>query len=222
MRDWLRGEGYDVPSRGRIKGSLAEEYYQAHPSHRPAGSVRLLPGPGDDPGEFEDLGILLPDGVDSEPPGRAETGEGERAPEVREAPRADPEPAHARKEWRKQPKGQPAKASRVTVAVRTDIDAKISLALEIPGRVWQARDPVCGGTFVEQRPAIASALTEIVCQSADLVAWFAGSGGQFMLYLNLTAACWPVATVVMAHHVYHSIGQAEDMQQPGYQEYPAA
>jgi hypothetical protein len=86
--------------------------------------------------------------------------------------------------------------------------------LEIPGRVWEARDPVCGGTFVAQRPAISSALTDIVCQSPDLIAWFTGSGGAFMLWLNVAAACWPVLTVIMAHHVYHSIEQGADGQVP--------
>jgi hypothetical protein len=100
----------------------------------------------------------------------------------------DPPPAHGRREWRKG-KGGPrpprAKPSKVTAGIRNDIDAKISFALEIPARVWEARDPVCGGTFVEQRPEISAALTEIVCQSPDLIAWFAGGGGQFMLYLFL-------------------------------------
>jgi hypothetical protein len=102
--------------------------------------------------------------------------------------------------------------------MRTDIDAKISLMLEIPGRVWEARDPVCGGTFVTQRPEISAAFTDIVCQSPDLVAWFTGGGGQFMLWLNVMAACWPVLTVVMAHHVYHSIevGEPADQDQVRY------
>jgi hypothetical protein len=98
----------------------------------------------------------------------------------------------------------------VTQVTRRDIDAKISLGLTISGSVWAARDPLCGGTFMEQRGEISGALTEIVCQSADLIAWFSGSGGQFMLWLNLAAACWPVATAVMAHHVYHSVTMEPD------------
>lgn len=223
MRAWLRGEGHTVPSRGRIRGQLAELYYDEFPDRRPEGSVRLLPSPGmtdDEIAEWEDLGELVPSGVESDAGGRTEpTADGGEPP----GPVRDPEPAHGRKEWRKGARGKaPAKTARVTVGVRTDINAKISFALEIPGRVWQARDPTCGGTFVEQRPQIADALTEIVCQSSDLVAWFSGSGGQFMLYLNLAAACWPVATVVMAHHVYHTIeAQAPDAQQPDWQDYAA-
>ena len=92
--------------------------------------------------------------------------------------------------------------------MRQDIHAKISFAIEIPGRVWQARDPVCGSVFVQQRDDIAGALTDIVCQSADLVKWFTGPAGNFMLFMNLAGAAWPVVTVAMAHHVYHSIEDA--------------
>jgi hypothetical protein len=77
--------------------------------------------------------------------------------------------------------------------------------LELPGQVWKARDPLCGGVFVTQRPEIADALTDIVCDSADLVDFFTGTGGAFMKYLKLGAALWPVAEVVMAHHVVHSV-----------------
>ena len=143
---------------------------------------------------------------------------------------ADPGPAHARKDWRKTAGGGEHARSggsrqaprRVTVTVRTDINAKISLVLEVPGRVWQARDPVCGSAFIEQRPAIADALTEIVCNSPDLVAWFAGQGGAFMLWFNLIMAVWPVAMTAAAHHVYHTISEDQgDITQPDYQDYAA-
>ena len=128
-------------------------------------------------------------------------------------PPPDEPPLHATRQWRDRRSAGKGRAAarppRITSAVRGDIDAKISFALEIPGRLWQARDPVCGTVFVEQRPDISAALTDIVCQSADLVAWFTGPGGNFMMVLNLMAACWPVITMAMAHHVYHSIEDAE-------------
>ena len=125
-------------------------------------------------------------------------------------PGADEGPGHARKDWRKQqqagraPKGG-GRAVRVTVSVRADISAKVSMPLAIAGSIWEARDPLCGGTFVRQRPDIADALTDIICDSADLVAFFTGPGGAFMKYLNLGAALWPVIEVAAAHHVYHSV-----------------
>jgi hypothetical protein len=105
------------------------------------------------------------------------------------------------------PRKTPFKPRKVTVSVtmRADISAKVSMPLAIAGSIWEARDPLCGGTFVRQRPDIADALTDIICDSADLVAFFTGPGGAFMKYLNLGAALWPVIEVAAAHHVYHSI-----------------
>ena len=221
IRAWLRDQGEHVSDRGRLSAADQEKYYRAHEHERPAGSVRLLPGPEDDVDSWEDMGVIGPES-DGEP---FEPFRDERVPpEPPEAVSVDPEPAHARKEWRRGGGQQRAKAkpTRVTAGIRGDINAKISFALEIPGRIWQARDPACGGTFVEQRPQISDALTEIVCQSPDLIAWFSGSGGQFMLWLNLAAACWPVATVVMAHHVYHTLEEGPvDAQQPDYGQYAA-
>jgi hypothetical protein len=231
MRAWLRANGHQVSSRGRVRGELAELYYGEFPGMRPAGSVALLPGPDDDLDSWDDMGMAIPDPF-SEPHSAAETPPGpqryEAIPEDGEAGSvaSDSPPAHAGKEWRKQQgksaPGAGARRGKVTASIRGDISAKISFALEIPGQLWKARDPICGGTFVEQRPDIADALTDIVCDSPDLVAFFAGPGGAFMKYMKLAAACWPVATVVMAHHVYHSLEeQPVDAQQPDYANYAA-
>jgi hypothetical protein len=190
----------------------------------PARPVRGLPGPDDpvwdDPDSTIDLGELAPDdapdtsGHDAEPAGAEDQPVREAGPAA-----PDPPPLHGKRNWAKDAGRQqqaPRKPGRITAGIRNDIDAKISFALEIPGRVWQARDPLCGGTFVQQRPEISAALTEIVCQSPDLVQWFAGGGGQFMLWLNLAAAAWPVATVTMAHHVYHSVEIGEPEPEQNY------
>jgi hypothetical protein len=193
---------------------VKNKWVRGHAARGPAAAVRPLPGP-DDPAwddDSLDIGELAPDDIASAPiPDAAEPAE----PPLRVAGPAapDPPPAHGKRDWRRQDKPRP-KVLRITAGVRNDIDAKISFALEIPGRVWMARDPLCGGTFVQQRPEISAALTEIVCQSPDLVQWFAGGGGQFMLWLNLAAACWPVATVTMAHHVYHTVELEESPVEP--------
>ena len=169
-----------------------------------------------------DLGVAEPEPELAHPAEDWQPG-----PEPGPAPPDDTGPAHARRDWHKKaapPRKGSAKAPpRVTAGVRADIDAKLSFALEIPGRIWAARDPLCGGTFVEQRAEISAALTEIICTSSDLVAWFTGPGGQFMLWLNFAAAAWPVATVALAHHVYHSVGEGESggAQQPDYTRYAA-
>jgi hypothetical protein len=231
MRAWLREQGETVSSRGRVRGELSDRYYAQFPDRRPAGSVALLPGPDDDLDSWDDMGMAIPDPF-SEPQREPEPSGGpqryEAIPEDAGAADVSPDgpPGHASKEWRKQQDkrggGQAPRRGKVTASIRGDIGAKISFALEIPGQLWKARDPICGGTFVEQRPEIAEALTDIVCDSPDLIAFFAGPGGAFMKYLKLAAACWPVATVAMAHHVYHSIEeQPVDAQQPDYANYAA-
>lgn len=227
IRAWYREHVGPVSARGKLPARVTERYYEAFPSRRPPGSVALLPGPDEDLDAYDDLGLLEPES-DPEPP--QEPRRYQAVPEEPETLSADPGPAHGSKAWQKFAKEHPlgsgpkgrAAPKRVTATVRTDISSKISLVLEIPGRVWQARDPVCGSVFIEQRPAIADALTEIVCGSPDLVAWFTGQGGQFMLWFNLVMAVWPVGTMVMAHHVYHTIeDQPAGYQQPSYEDYAA-
>ena len=162
-----------------------------------------------DGADVEDLGEIpfIEDPLPPPPP----AGPAAPAP-----PPADDEgPGHARKDWRKQqPKPRtPGRTLRITAGIRADINAKISMPLEISGHIWAARDPLCGGRFLDQREAIADAFTDIVCDSADLVAFFTGPGGAFMKYLNLGAALWPVAEMVAAHHVYHSVA-LEGPQEP--------
>ena len=227
IREWLRSRGESPSRRGALSRRHMELWYQEHPGDRPAGDVRLLPGPGmdeDEIDEYEDLGDLIPDGPESdgEAPGGGGVGEGTPGPSA--PPAVDAPPRHGTKEWRRGTgKRAPGRPVRVTATVRGDIDAKIRFALMVPGQIWKARDPLCGGTFVEQTPEIAEAFTDIVCDSADLVAFFTGPGGNFMKALKLGAALMPVLQVVAAHHVYHTIEgeQPADMQQPDYGRYAA-
>jgi hypothetical protein len=167
----------------------------------------LLPPP-DDPA-YDDIGELEPD----EPAIPVSNGDAPPAPspgppleDAGPVP-PDPEPAHAKRGWKRQQDRSKPKPSRITAGIRGDIDAKVRFALQVPGAIWQARDPLCGGTFVEQIPDTAEAFTDIICDSADLVAFFTGPGGNFMKALKVGAALMPVAQVVMAHHVYHSVSE---------------
>jgi hypothetical protein len=186
---------------------------------RGEGTFAPVPGPGELP---PDLEALFPDELGGpgmygstsvHGPGRDELG----------GPGADflgpdPEPASLRDDGRRPPSSASTRPT-VKASVRRDIQAKLSLPLEMCGQLWRARDPVCGGTFVERRPAIADALTDIVCQSADLIDFFTGPAGGFMVYLNLAAALWPVVELVLAHHIFgHGHGQADE--RPGRQAGP--
>jgi hypothetical protein len=175
--------------------------------------VRPIPGPDAIPDEMmEDAGELIPDEPAESPflDGPAEPA-GDLPPiGAGSFPGDDPAAAHSRRDWKRAPGKKPAaRPGRITAGIRGDIDAKIRFALQVPGTIWQARDPLCGGTFIEQIPETAEAFTDIVCDSADLVAFFTGPGGNFMKLLKLGAALMPVVQVTMAHHVYHSIELAE-------------
>lgn len=221
-------------------GTLVAGTWKRGHSKRGVAGFRPLPDPGAPDSAF-DFGLAEPTG---QVPGQQEfdfgdelDGQGDELDgdeldgQAGEAPRlAEPGPAHTSRSWRrKKPRAAKAGARprppRLTASVRTDVDAKVSFALEIPGRVWQARDPVCGGAFVEARPEISAALTEIICNSPDLLAWFMGAGGGYLLYLNLMAALWPVITLWMAHHIYHTVDDLpaadEAPQAYGYGQYAA-
>ena len=184
---------------------------------RQAGRVDPLPPPDDpiwdDDAGSVDLGELVPDDspdpLDAPvtPPAAQPADAGPAAP--------DPAPAHGKREWRKKPKpAATGKPVRVTAGVRGDINAKLRFVLQVPGTIWQARDPLCGGTFIEQVPDTAEALTDIVCDSTDLVLFFTGPAGAFMRWLSVGAALMPVVQVMAAHHVYHTIeiGEPEPAQ----------
>lgn len=179
---------------------------------RGEGTHRPIPGPGE-PSELGGLGDDFPAdllGEDYGPPGPGWDGaelDGPGGTPEDFAP--DPPPARLRPDTPGAGRG-PAAPVKVTAALRRDIEAKISLPLEIGARAWQTRDPVCGGRAVEQRPAVAHALTNIVCQSPDLIDFFTGPAGGFMVYLELGAALWPVAEVVIAHILSHGHGQADE------------
>lgn len=238
VREWGRENGFDVPARGRIPADLESAYYESHPGDGPAGAaVDLLPSPEE--AGWDDLGEVGPDIPEQARPEwppygpqipakafRAVPADDGEAPEDAGTVRPDSGPAHGRRDWHKSagrkagppPKG---KAPRVTVGIRADIDAKIRFGLMVPGKIWEARDPLCGGVFVAQSDEIAEALTEIVCDSPDLVAFFTGPGGGFMRYLKLITVLMPVAQTAMAHHVYHTVAEDADPLRPGYP-YPPA
>lgn len=174
----------------------------------------LPPPPGDDGSDLDEDGLIPvidPPRIDEQPPPGLAAVPGDYRP--RHAPAAGdedgaadlpPDPPPAAPRDIPQPRG---KHARVTATVRRDIEAKVGMMLEIPARVWEARDPWCGGAFVGQLPATRAAFTDLVCESPDMVAWFTGVGGGFMKWLNLLVALQPVGVTYFAHHISHSIGE---------------
>jgi len=157
--------------------------------------------PGDDDDDPGDPGI--PEAVPEDwaaPPAGPPAGE----PEPAEPAPVTPDPPPGKVPTRAAAGGRGGTPKRVTAAVRADVEGKWGLILEMIGGVWAARDATCGGAFQAQLPAIRPASVELILLSPDLVAWFTGVGGGFMLWFNLLAACWPVGAVIWSHHVAHA------------------
>jgi hypothetical protein len=113
-------------------------------------------------------------------------------------------------------KGTAPQQRPVSRAVKKDIQGKIALAGGLLAGAWQTRDPLCGGAASDAMPAISEALTDILCDSPDVVRWFT-SGGSYMKWLNLLLAVQPVLQVAVQHHVLHTADTDEppfDAQQP--------
>lgn len=99
-----------------------------------------------------------------------------------------------------------APAVRITAALRKDVEGKLAFMFALSGQMWAMGDPICGGVFLEQSPEIAKKLTPIICQSPEVVRWLTKSG-NFVLYVDLFMACWPVVQIAFAHHIAKSVAE---------------
>jgi hypothetical protein len=102
-----------------------------------------------------------------------------------------------------------AKGKAVTAAVRKDIRGKLAFMGLMVTSMWQVSDPYCGGAAAGIIPELSEAITDLVVDSADLVAWFT-AGGSYMKWLTLATVLQPVTVVIWQHHVSHTIGDTED------------
>jgi hypothetical protein len=93
---------------------------------------------------------------------------------------------------------------RITPSIRRDVEGKLAFAMALGGQVWIMADPYCGTAFVDNTENIAKKLTPIICQSPDVVKWLTKSS-NFILYIDLFMALWPVLQMVFAHHIAKSI-----------------
>lgn len=236
VRAWARRQGMDVKERGRAGARLRAAYEQAHPAA--AARRGSLPPPGDPVYATMDVGELIPDPdppssppsagpvLPGDDPGAADFGGGGAGNLPADEP--DQPPAHSTRDWKRGSKGASAKPKaqpgKVTAPLRRDITGQIGFLLQMPAAVWAARDPLCGGAFLEQLEPIADALTDWVVDSPSLLALFTGPAGSFAAKAVKTLiAVAPVASVMSAHHVYHSIElpEPDGQPQPGPARYAA-
>jgi len=178
----FRGE----PAAGLPDPGQAETWTEAEWDALEDGAAILAePGPAREPGRPAAAGPV------EDVPGGGQDGTGDLR---------DAEPAHGSREW-----GGPPRAARVTAAVRRDIGAKIGIPMAVLGAIWEARDPVCGGRFQEQRSKLALDLATLACDSPWWVSFFTGPAGGYMKYVQMAADLWPVVEMILAHHVTHTV-----------------
>lgn len=99
---------------------------------------------------------------------------------------------------------------KITAAVRKDVQAKVALFLSIGASAWAGRDPLCGEVALQVVPDTSKALTDILCESPDVVA-FLTRGSAFVKWIALAQALQPLGAVVYAHHVTRTVTLAEDL-----------
>lgn len=101
-----------------------------------------------------------------------------------------------------------AAAIKITAAVRRDVEGKLAFAFGMSGQLWVLADPICGNAFMDHSGEIAKKLTPIICQSPDVVKWLTKSS-NFILWIDLFMAIWPVAQIIFAHHIAKSLRMEE-------------
>jgi hypothetical protein len=139
----------------------------------------------------------------------------EEAPEALDAPvelTPDPEPVTPPEPRRfgRRRKVADSPVVKVTAAVRKDVQAKVALFLSIGASAWAGRDPLCGQVALEVVPDTSKALTDILCESPDVVA-FLTKGSAFVKWIALAQALQPLGAVVYAHHVARTVALPEEM-----------
>jgi len=88
----------------------------------------------------------------------------------------------------------------ISPRVRKDVQGKLAFMFSMTANMVTILDPVCGPALQKQTPEITKALTPLLCQSSAVVAWFQKTS-NFMLYVNLMMAVWPVLVALYGHHL---------------------
>lgn len=132
-------------------------------------------------------------------------------------------PRHTARPHKPTAKKTPAADKPVTATVRKDVRGKVAMFLTMFGAGWSARDEHCGQALLDAigdqttpagaSPGIATALTDILCDSPDIVAWFT-TGGSYMKWLTLATTLEPVLSMLFRHHIAHTVAEENEGQAP--------
>jgi hypothetical protein len=111
----------------------------------------------------------------------------------------DPEPAKAPRAGKSSRGSRPAK---VTETIRRDMRGKVALILTMPSMAYARHEPEVGSVLVAQVPDISDALTDILAESPDIVAFMTGSnGGMYVKLLALGVALEPVGAAAWGRYI---------------------
>lgn len=94
---------------------------------------------------------------------------------------------------------------RITKKMKDDIQGQLSLLMGMTTMAWAMRDPICAMAVNDNMEQITEKMVPIICRSPKVVKWMT-KGTGLMDWIALGMALQPVAKVVLAHHVFHSIG----------------
>ena len=123
---------------------------------------------------------------------------------------SDPAPAYASKPAPKTRKPRPS-APKVNAKVKGDMSAAVGMMMMVTGPALMAKDPYCGGAFLENSQKITDAVIPLLCRSHTVVAFFSDSSENgWLLWFNLAIALSPVAVAVGKHHILKTVEIRQD------------
>lgn len=207
IRAWAAQNGFDISQRGAIPKGIVAAWESA------AGHASTDDGDSEEDGPDWDSAAaeLVADPGEPEPPPAAREQPVASLDEARERIGSrNRQPAWAReggKRTRARPAAEPK--TKVTTAVRADVEAKLALVLGVVGMPWKAADPYCGGQWCDDVENMAKAWAPLLCQSAEVVRFFTRTS-TFMLWVAALASMQNVASCVFSHHIAQTVEVRDD------------
>lgn len=94
--------------------------------------------------------------------------------------------------------------------VKQDIQDKLDFLLTLIATGWETRDPLCGHEFSMRTSAIADKLIPIIARNPELMRWLTREG-NVSVWLDLGIVLMPIGKMVVQHHMLHTIGGEEEL-----------
>lgn len=102
---------------------------------------------------------------------------------------------------------------RITKKMRDDMEGKLVILMTMLTVPFSMYDPVCGPAIEENVQNICAKLVPVISKSPEMVKWLT-TGSNVTAWLDLMLAIAPVAKIIAAHHITHSIGSDDSQRLP--------